>query len=108
MNTKKYSNKQEKDIAKKFNGNKQFNSGATPFHKGDVISNDFLFECKTSITNKKSYSIKQEDLEKLKKEKFSMGRLYEALVFNFGPETENYYVITEQTILDFIELLKEE
>ena len=108
MNTKKCSNKQERDVAKKFKGEKQFNSGATPFYKGDVISEDFLFECKTSIKNKKSYSIKQEDLKKLKTEKFSMGRLYEALVFNFGPETENYYIVTEQTILDFIESLKEE
>lgn len=41
MNTRKYSNLQERRIAKKLQGKKQLNSGATMFAKGDVITDNF-------------------------------------------------------------------
>ena len=46
MDTRKYSNLQEKRIAKKLHGRKQLNSGATMFQKGDVITDKILIECK--------------------------------------------------------------
>ena len=42
MDTRKYSNLQEKRIAKKLHGRKQLNSGATMFQKGDVITDKIL------------------------------------------------------------------
>lgn len=67
MNTRKYSNLQERRIAKKLQGKKQLNSGATMFAKGDVITDNFLVECKTKIKDSKSISIQKEWIEKLRK-----------------------------------------
>ena len=104
--TRFYSNKQEKSVAKAVGGKQVSNSGATAFNKGDVTTDSMLLECKTCMENKKSFSIKREWLEKNKEEAFEMGKSYSALVFNFGPDTENYYVIDEKLfkeLLDYIE-----
>ena len=97
MNTRKYSSKQEKYVAKKLGGRVQPNSGATPFMKGDVVMDNWLLECKTQMTDKKSITIKKEWLDKLEEERFAMRKPNMALVFNFGPGQENYYVINEKT-----------
>ena len=94
--TRFYSSKQEKKVAKVLNGKKVANSGATAFEKGDVTTDLFLLECKTCAEEKKSFSIKKDWIEKNKEEAFSMGKSYSALVFNFGPDSENYYVIDEK------------
>ena len=44
MNTRYYSKKQENKVAKKLKGKRTANSGATPFQKGDVVTNNFLIE----------------------------------------------------------------
>lgn len=106
MNTKRYSNAQERYVAKTCGGRKQPNSGATPFYKGDVSTKFFLIECKTSVTEKKSYSVQQHDLRKINEEKLAQGKDFGILAFNFGPNTKNYYVITESTMREFIELLE--
>ncbi len=94
--TRFYSSRQEKKVAKAVGGKQVSNSGATAFNKGDVTSDNFLIECKTCVEDKKSFSIKKEWLEKNKEEAFEMGKAYSALVFNFGPSSENYYVIDER------------
>lgn len=58
--TRFYSTKQEKKVAKELNGDRTYNSGATPFQKGDVIIDKFLIECKTKTSSSKSISIKKE------------------------------------------------
>lgn len=103
MNTRKYSSKQEKHVAKKLGGKVQPNSGATPFLKGDVtIGKDWLLECKTQTTNKKSITIKKEWLTKLEEERFAMRRTDSALAFNFGPDEPVYYIINEKTFKELI------
>ena len=102
--TRYYSSKQEKDVAKAMDAKVQCNSGATPFYKGDVISEKILFECKTTVTEKLSFTVKKEQLDKLDLERMQMKRDISALVFNFGPKTENYYVLTERGLKS---LLKE-
>lgn len=97
MNTRKYSSRQEKYVAKKLGGRVQPNSGATPFMKGDVVMDNWLLECKTQMTDKKTITIKKEWLDKLEEERFAMRKQNMALVFNFGPGQENYYVINEKT-----------
>ena len=49
--TRYYSNKQEKQVAKDFNGKKTKNSGATKFEKSDVLLDNFNIECKTKTTD---------------------------------------------------------
>lgn len=109
--TRFYSNKQEKSVAKAIGGKQVSNSGATDFNKGDVTTDLFLLECKTCTENKKSFSIKKEWLEKNKEEQFAMGKDYSALVFNFGPDSENYYIVDERlfkTINKLLTFIEEE
>lgn len=110
MNNKKYSNRQEKYVAKKIKGKKQPNSGATAFQKGDVRNDLFLLECKTATTEKKSFSIKKEWLEKIKEEAFAMNIPFSALVFNFGglDENKNFYIIDEGLFNRLWNYIKEE
>ena len=62
--TRYFSSRQEKRVAKAVNGKTVSNSGAPLFVAGDVRTNDFLIECKTCTTEKKSFSIHKEWLEK--------------------------------------------
>lgn len=94
--TRFYSNRQEKAVAKVLNGKKVANSGATAFSKGDVTTDNWLIECKTTTTEKKSFSVKKDWLEKNKEEAFAMGKEYNALVFDFGGG-QRYYILDEQT-----------
>jgi hypothetical protein len=109
VNNKKYSNRQEKYVAKKIKGKKQPNSGATAFQKGDVRNDLFLLECKTATTEKQAMTIKKEWLTKLKEEAFAMRRPFFSLAFNFGGlgNQENYYVIDEKLFLRLINYLEE-
>ena len=93
--TRYYSNKQEKYVANKVDGYQTSNSGATRFKKGDISCPDILIECKTN-----SFSVKKEVLDKLKQEAFAMGKDNCVLVFNFGPDTKNYYILDENYFLE--------
>lgn len=106
--TRYYSGKQESAVAKTLKGKRVANSGASNFVGGDVQTDLFLIECKTATTQKKSMSIQKNWLDKLKQEAIGMKKRFIALAFNFGGDTENYYIITEKEFLRFNELLKEE
>ena len=62
----------------------------------------FLVECKTSTSPCKSVSIKKEWLEKNLKEALFMGKEYNALAFNFGPNQPNYYIIDENLFKELL------
>lgn len=112
--TRHYSSKQEKSVSKAVGGKVQKNSGATAFDKGDVIvsgKNGFLLECKTKTTASESISIKKEWFEKNKQECLLTGTPHQAIVFNFGPDEENHYIIDEYLfleLLDHLNTLKED
>lgn len=108
FSTRYFSSCQENNVAKAIKGRRTTNSGATPFSKGDVTTNKILLECKTTIDDKKSFTIKKEWIDKNKEEAFAMNKLYSALVFNFGPTSDNYYVIDERMFLRLKEVLDEE
>lgn len=95
--TRHFSKRQEDAVAKSLGGHRQSNSGATPFAKGDVALENFLLECKTKTKPSSVFSIKKEWLEKTEKEALFMGKPHTALVFNFGPEERNFYVLSEET-----------
>lgn len=105
--TRYFSNKQEKKVAKAVGGTKVANSGATPFSKGDVRTDNWLFECKTKTTPCNSMSIKREWLDKNAEEAFAMGKDYNAIVFDFGIGN-NYYIVDEKTFLQMKQALEKE
>lgn len=96
--TRFYSKRQEDKVAKAVGGKRQPNSGATTWQKGDVKNKNFLIECKTTTAeHKKSFSIKEEWLEKIREEAFGMGKQGYALCFEFSPaDNMRYYVIPER------------
>jgi len=96
QSTRYFSHRQEKQVAKAVGGKTVPNSGAAKFVAGDVNTDLFLLECKTCMTDKQSFSIKEEWLNKNKEEAFAVGKDYSALVFNFGPDKPNYYIIDEK------------
>lgn len=64
--TKKKSQLQEKRVAKQFNGKTVVASGSIWSNKGDVRSDKFLIECKTTDT--KHYSLSAKTWEKIERE----------------------------------------
>jgi len=105
--TRFYSKRQEDKVAKTLNGKRVANSGATAFNKGDVTLDDWLIECKTMTSPKKSFTIQKIWLEKNKEEAFAMGKYYSALAFDFG-DGVNQYVIDERLFKILVEHLKGE
>jgi len=103
MNTREYSNRQEKSVSKAINAKLTLNSGAGHFQKGDLVDDNTLYECKTTVTDKTSYSVKKSVLKKAQEEAFANNKLYSVLVFNFGPNSENYYVLSEKHYKELIE-----
>lgn len=95
-------------MAKVVGGRQTANSGATAFSKGDVSTSDWLIECKTSTSEKASFSIKRDWLDKNKEEAFAMNKDHNALCFDFGPNTERYYIVDEKTFLKLKEGLKDD
>lgn len=104
--TRYYSNKQEKQIAKAVKGKQVANSGATSFNKGDVVTNDFLIECKTCTKERKSFTLKKEWFTKNEEEAFAMGKDFNALVFDFG-DGQPHYIIDEPLFKILINYLNE-
>lgn len=117
--TRHFSKQQEEFVASTLQGKVIANSGATPFHKGDLkfpLRTDeespleILVECKTKTKEQKTISIKKEWLEEVKREAISENYLSSALVVDFGEEKKtntNQYIIMSladfQTILMFME-----
>ena len=104
--TRQYSKAQEKKVASKFDGERTLNSGATPFSKCDVTTDKVLLECKTKVKSSDSMTIHKEWLEKNEKESLFMGKEFSALVFNFGPNEKNYYIIDEYMFEKLMETLR--
>ena len=105
--TRYVSDKHEKRTANNLGGKVQTSSGSSDFLKGDVIAGKCLVECKTCMTEKKSFSIKREWLEKIDEQCFAMGKRHPVLAFDFG-DGENFYVINEQTMKRFVDFLNQE
>lgn len=104
--TRYYSGRQERKVAEAINGKITANSGATKFGAGDVTANDWLIECKTCTTEKASFSIKKEWLEKNKQEAFAMRKPYNALCFDYG-NSPRYYIVDEKTFIKMKEALED-
>ena len=108
--TRYYSDAQEKAVCKVTNSKQQPNSGASLFRKGDVVNREasILFECKTTMTEKDSFSIKKDWIAKNREEKFSQRLSNGVIAFNFGPGQENFFVIDEKLMRYLVEKLEED
>lgn len=105
--TRYFSSKQEDYIAKLVGGHTQPNSGAAKFAAGDVVTDDWLFECKTSIKAKQSFAIKKDWINKNEKERMGLQKPYSALVFQFEENGENFFVINEKTFKKLLDKFSE-
>lgn len=108
--TRYFSDLHEKSICKALGGTQTSNSGAGHFTKGDVIVKcaSLLVEAKCTMTEKTSVSVKKEWLEKNKEEAFQSRLSNSCVCVNFGPGTDNYYVISEKLMKFLVEKLSEE
>lgn len=98
--TKFYSSRQEAYIAKLLDGKMVPGSGSARFCGGDVKAPDFLIEAKTTMTPKKSFSIKKDWIEKVEQERKGLQIPHSALVFQFEPDGENFFVVNEKLFKD--------
>lgn len=108
--TRTFSDEQELSVCKLLNCQKQSGSGSGNFNKGDCINKNasLLVECKCSMNEKESFSIKKEWLNKNKEEAFSMRMDNTCLAFNFEPKGKNFFVINEKLMKYLVEKLEEE
>lgn len=97
--TRFFSKKQETSIAEAVGGKRTPNSGATFGTKGDVLTEDWLLEAKTKTRHSETITIHEDWFRKNKEEAVFMGKPFSALVFNFGPDEENHYVIDEDLFI---------
>ena len=107
--TRFYSEIQEKKISNLLEGYLQSNSGAGKFKKGDVVNKDasLLIECKCSMSDKDSFSIKKEWITKNELERKEMRLANSCIAFRFGPIQEDYFIINEKLMKFLVEKLKE-
>lgn len=106
--TRYYSSMHEQSVANNLEGNIVPGSGSGRFVAGDVEVKDasMFIECKTSITDKSSFSIKKDWIEKAKNQSKEHRLDNYCLSFRFGPEDNNYYVINERLMKILVETLK--
>ena len=88
---------QERQIANLVNGQVQVASGGTSHGGGDVLTDNWFFECKTVTTEKDSYSVKKKVIDKLKEQAFEQRKDYAILAFRFSPEQNDYFVVDSDT-----------
>jgi hypothetical protein len=107
QSTRYYSERQEENVADIIEGQRQFNSGAGNFNKGDVINKkaSILVECKCLMKDKNSFSIKKEWIEKNTQEAKAMRLDNNCIAFNFGPNSKNYFIIDEKLMAYLIDKL---
>lgn len=108
--TRYHSDLHEKSVCRALGAIQIPNSGATKWKKGDVVQRQasLLIECKTVMTEKQSVSVKKEWIDKNKEEAFSNRLDNNCLCINFGPGSDNYYVISEKLMKFLVEKLEEE
>lgn len=109
--TRYYSSLQENNVARLLGGKVTPSSGSGKWEKGDVIVKEagISVECKTTLTEKSSISVKKEWLEKHKREAWEDRMSNSAVAISFTPEgNNNYFVIDEKLMKFLVEKLKAE
>jgi len=97
--TRRQADVQEKRVAKDLGARPTIASGQTPVDKGDVRSDRVRVECK--YTDKKSYSLKAEDLRKIANA--AQGEQIPLLYVEFREQGKSYYIVPEGWFLQLLE-----
>lgn len=103
--TRYYSSKQEKYIARLLDGKQVSGSGSPHFCCGDVVTDNWLIECKTTTKPKESFSIKKEWIKKNEQERMDLQKPFSALCFQFEEGGENYFIINEELFKSIIKVV---
>ena len=109
--TRYYSSLQENNVARLLGGKVTPSSGSGKWSKGDVVVKDanLSLECKTTMTEKSSFSIKKDWIDKHKEEAKSNHLYNTAIAISFKPEgNENYFLIDEKLMKFLVEKLVKE
>lgn len=101
---KDYSVIQEQRVAKLFRASRTPQSGGGKFIKGDILSANFLIECKTTTTPKLFFTVRKEVLDKAQHEAREMGKESAILAFTIGESFEDYFVVTPQFVSKLLDL----
>lgn len=103
---KEISEMQENQIAKLLNGKVQSNSGGGKFNGGDVLTDNFLIEAKTTVEPRGSFGIKLEWLIKADKQSYEQNKKYYALAFRFDKDDEDFFVINSKLMKKLVEYIE--
>lgn len=99
-------NKKEKKLAKDFGGRRQPMSGALDGMKGDIVTEDFLFDSK--MTGKTSINVSTEMLAKISGEAYGKKK-YPVLVLSFEvmpePISPDWVVLSKRDFEEIMEKL---
>ena len=109
--TRYASETQENRIANKLGGRVNSNSGAGKFAKSDVVVNEasLSIECKTCMSEKDSFSIKKDWIEKHRQESWANRLANSVIAFNFNyQDSHDFYVIDDSLMKFLVEKLIEE
>lgn len=88
----KASQKQEREVAADNDGRVNPGSGNGPWHKNDVRSEAYSYECKT--TSKRSFSLKRDELDKAEKYALADGK---DMVFVVDIDGRRYHLVRDYT-----------
>lgn len=92
----KITDKHERETAKKFGGKRQPGSGSKPGYKGDIKTDEFLYEHKE--TKNKSFQLTTKDLMKIRREANEEGRDPAMVIrFNSMKFDKKWVVVPEDT-----------
>lgn len=102
------SSEQEKFVADFLSIKRTPRSGATIHRKGDVQDSLSVFECKTTMTKKDSFTVKKEWLTKLNRERVEDRKRFAFLVENYGGagHEENHVIMSIDTFKEIYEVYK--
>jgi len=108
MSTRDYSYAQEKRIAKITGGKVTPNSGGTQFGGGDVLTDNFLIEAKTTTKEQKSFTIQKEWIDKAKEQAYEQNKPYSTLAIAFDPGGPDFYLVDQRLFNLLLETLEGE
>lgn len=91
--TKVYSNKQEKMIASYLGWSVVSGSGARDFHPGDIISDDWIGECKTHVKLQDNIVFYKQHWLKIQKEALSVNKYPALFVDNGSQQIDKTWVV---------------
>lgn len=104
------STEQEKFVADFLEVKRTPRSGATIHKKGDVQDEFSIFECKTSMKEKESFTVKKEWLTKLNRERIEDRKRFAFLIENYGGDgnKDNHVIMSIETFKQLYSAFRKE